>query len=197
MSISDLNAKQKRVAFGAAAVLILMFLCPPWYRQTQSQMFHEDNSRGIYSSSDRTHAMGLPLLHESFDGYHWLFAAPVGRSSYGQDYGEIGTNTYEATASGDHIAWGISFFQWLFVSLVTLALVHHYRDKPQVVSEPKDFPPGDKPNPELTDPNLKLSTETRDVSPDQDRGQSQPNSLPRNSKNLETHLGNGEPLLKK
>lgn len=137
MSTLPLNVKQKRAAFGAVAVLILMFLCPPWYEQSQTQMYHEDSSFGLRGSSDRTHGIGLPLFHDSFNGYHWLFAAPSGRFDYDQETSGYSSHTYKGTSSGYHIAWGILFLQWIFISLVTLAFVHRYRDKPQVVSESK------------------------------------------------------------
>ena len=143
MSTLPLNVNQKRVVFGAVAVLILMFLCPPWHEQSQSQMYHEDTSFGLRGSSDRTHGMGLPLFHESFSGYHWLLNAPSGRFDYDQDSG--GIRTYKGTSYGYHIAWGILFMQWLLVSLVSLALVHRYRDKPQVFGEPKTSVAADKP----------------------------------------------------
>ena len=132
MSTLPLNVKQKRVVFGAVAVLILMFLCPPWYEQSQSQMYHEDSSFGLRGSSDRTHGMGLPLFHDSFNGYHWLFDAPSGRFDYDQETSDYSSHTYKGTSSGYHIAWGILFLQWLLISLVALALVHRYRDKTQV-----------------------------------------------------------------
>jgi tetratricopeptide (TPR) repeat protein len=136
--IPPLNVKQKRVAFGAVAVFILMFLCPPWNVKSQSQMYHEDS--GLWNI--RTRAMGLPLFHESFDGYHWLFNAPRG----GSDYYEEGFATHKGTSYGYHIAWGILFLQWLLVSLVALALVHRYRDKNQVTPETMTTSTADKPN---------------------------------------------------
>lgn len=162
MSTLPLNVKQKRVAFGTVAVLILMFLCPPWYERSQSQMYHEDSSLGLRGSSDRTHGMGLPLFHESFNGYHWLFKAPRGRFDYDQE--TVSIRTYKGTSSGYHIAWGILFLQWLLVCLAGLALVHRYRDKIQLTPETMTTTDADKSNqgenrcshvtPEIIIPNL-------------------------------------------
>jgi tetratricopeptide (TPR) repeat protein len=136
MAFQSLNRNQKKVLLGALAVVVLMGLFPPWLCTSQTQMYHEDRSWGL-RGTDRTHAMGLPLFHEGFEGYHWLFNAPSGRFDYDQETSDSSYQTYKGTSHGYHIAWGILFFQWLLVSLAALALVHFYRDKPQVTPEPK------------------------------------------------------------
>lgn len=121
MQLSQLNRKQKRVLFISIGLIILTILCPPWNRASQTQMVQQ----GIYGN--KTHGIGLPLFQEGFEGYHWLFTAPTGGSSYEQDY-DYGYNIFKAQSSGYSIAFGVLVLQWLLIALISFGLIYRYKN---------------------------------------------------------------------
>lgn len=130
--LGRVNPNQKKILLVALALVVLMGLYPPWMRVSQSQIIHEDTS--IYGGS--THAMGEPLFQESFDGYHWLFLPPQGRSSYDSDWG-MDIYTKRAESYGYRIAFGILLLQWLVVALVGGGLIYYFREPQPPTSESK------------------------------------------------------------
>jgi hypothetical protein len=128
--LEKINPNQKKILLGALALVVFMGLCPPWMCTRQSQI--------IYDEYGNAHAMGGPLFHEDFVGYHWLFLAPQGGSDY-DDLENYGINKYtkRAESYGYHIAFGILLLQFFILALVAAGLIYYFREPNRLLSRSK------------------------------------------------------------
>jgi hypothetical protein len=133
MNFQRLNRNQKKVLLGALAVIVLMGLCPPWMCTSQRQFIHEGNL--LFRIGP--HAIGKPLIQESFEGYYWLFMPPQSLSYYDRD-SNMDVDIKRAQSYGYHIAFGILLLQWFMVALIAGGLLCYFREaQPSPSNEPR------------------------------------------------------------